>query len=116
MANTECKQKTRRKIKEEKKRKQMNVFRRKIEKVILNSNEFSDEDDREIHFNIWQKGWEELSEDRQQELLDAKVTGSCVNDFVAWLKKSDGELPESYRSHGPQERLKIIFLSIEQDI
>ena len=99
-------------MKEEKEREQQNVYLRQMQKVVQASKEFSDEDDRDLHLDIWQKGWNALPIDRKQQLLDAKITGSCVKDFLAWLVKSNGKLPESYRSHGPQERLKILFKAI----
>ena len=35
---------------------------------------------------------------------------------MAWLEKGDRKIPESYRSHAPQERLKIIFKVIAQKL
>ena len=58
--NTKFQIEKRRKVKEERKRQQLNVYRRKIEKIIKGSKEFSDEGDREIHFSIWQDGWDSL--------------------------------------------------------
>ena len=60
-------------------------------------------------------GWKGLPEEDKKKHFERKIDGACKQEFLNWLDLAKDDLPQSYSSQGPEQKLEIIFGAIELD-
>ena len=80
-----------------------NIYLRKYQKLIKDTDMISDEEDRKLYLEFGERAWATYDVAEQRMHLQRKLSTSCVTNMLNWLQKGIGEPPEDYRIHGPEE-------------